>query len=169
MVVLLPDSGSRYLSKVYNDAWMQENQFLEPPVRLSLPQIIALKPRDLGLIAVRSDATIGAAIELMRTHGISQVPVLASDNGGQVLGSLSETHLLELLLKNSEAWHHNVLEFMDTPLPEVPETAPLDEMTRRLAGCSAVLVRRGDGSLSIVTKSDLLFTLFHAERESEGR
>jgi len=169
MVVILPDSGSRYLSKVYNDTWMRENQYLDPPVRLSLAQVMAQKPRSLGLVAVRSDATIGSAIELMRTHGISQVPVLASDNGGQILGSLDETHLLELLLKNSEAWHHKVLEFMEAPLEEVPESTPLEAMTRRLQGCQAVLVRRGDGSLSIVTKSDVLFTLFHAERENVGR
>ena len=168
MVVILPDSGSRYLSKIFNDAWMQENQYLEPPVRLSLAQVVAQKPRGLGLIAVRSDATIGAAIELMRAHGISQVPVLASDAGGQVLGSLDETHLLELLLKNAEAWHHNVLEFMEAPLPEVPDSTPLEELTRRLTACAAVLVRREDGALTIVTKSDLLFTLFRAERESEG-
>jgi predicted transcriptional regulator len=169
MVVILPDSGSRYLSKLYNDAWMRENQYLDAPVRLSLAQVIAHKPRGLGLIAVRSGATIGSAIELMRAHGISQVPVLPSDGPGQgsdtVLGSLDETHLLELLLQNAEAWHHNVLEFMEAPLPEVPEATPLDELTRMLESCAAVLVRRADGSLSIVTKSDLLFTLFHAERE----
>ena len=169
MVVILPDSGSRYLSKIYNDAWMRENQYLDAPVRLSLAQVIAHKPRGLGLIAVRSGATIGSAIELMRAHGISQVPVLPSDGPGQgsdtVLGSLDETHLLELLLQNAEAWHHNVLEFMEAPLPEVPEATPLDELTRMLESCAAVLVRRADGSLSIVTKSDLLFTLFHAERE----
>jgi len=168
MVVLLPDSGSRYLSKVYNDAWMRENQYLDAPVRLTLAQVTAQKPRGMGLIAVRSDATIGAAIELMRAHGISQVPVLASDREGEVLGSLDETHLLELLLQNSQAWHQNVLQFMEAPLPEVPDTTELEEITRRLAGCSAVLVRRGDGALSIVTKSDLLFTLFHAEREGDG-
>jgi cystathionine beta-synthase len=168
MVVLLPDSGSRYLSKVYNDAWMRENQYLDAPVRLTLAQVVAQKPRSMGLIAVRSDATIGAAIELMRAHGISQVPVLASDQDSQVLGSLDENHLLELLLKNSEAWHQSVLQFMEAPLPEVLEATPLDEITRQLAGSSAVLVRRGDGTLSIVTKSDLLFTLFRAEREGEG-
>jgi cystathionine beta-synthase len=168
MVVLLPDSGSRYLSKIYNDAWMRENQYLDAPVRLTLAQVVAQKPRSMGLIAVRSDATIGAAIELMRTHGISQVPVLASDRESQVLGSLDENHLLELLLKNAEAWHQTVFQFMEPPLGEVPESTPLEEITRRLAGCSAILVRNTDGTLSIITKSDLLFTLFRAERGAEA-
>jgi predicted transcriptional regulator len=168
MVVLLPDSGSRYLSKIYNDAWMRENQYLDAPVRLTLAQVVAQKPRSMGLIAVRSDATIGAAIELMRTHGISQVPVLASDRESQVLGSLDENHLLELLLKNAEAWHQTVFQFMEPPLGEVPESTPLEEITRRLAGCSAILVRNTDGTLAIVTKSDLLFTLFRAERGAEA-
>jgi len=167
VVIILPDSGSKYLSKIYNDNWMKENQFLDPPVQLSTREILAEKGRDHAqLISVSSDATIGQSIELMRSHGISQVPVIAE---GQCLGRLDEAHLLQLLLTNAEAWNHNALEFMDEPFPEIAENTPLAELAELLGGKEqAVMVRRGDASLSILTKSDLIFTLFRAEKASQS-
>ncbi len=163
IVVLLPDSGSRYLSKIYNDAWMKENQFLDAPVHLNTSQILAEKGERSELISVSSDATIREAIELMRSHGISQLPVISD---GAILGALDENHLLQLLLNNAEAWHHNVLEFMEAPFPEVAEDVQVEELISLLGReTQAILVRRGDGALSIVTKSDLIFTLLKAERE----
>jgi predicted transcriptional regulator len=163
MVVILPDSGSRYLSKIYNDAWMKENQFLDAPVKLKTTQIILEKGERSKLIYVSSDATIGEAIDLMHAHGISQLPVIAD---GEILGGLDENHLLQLLLKNSEAWHHNVLEFMEPPFPEVQEDAPVDDLVSILGqDAQAILVRQKGGDLSIITKSDLIFTLLKAEKE----
>ena len=167
MVIILPDSGSKYLSKIYNDNWMKENQFLDPPVQLSTREILAEKGRDHAqLISVSSDATIGQSIELMRSHGISQVPVIAE---GQCLGRLDEARLLQLLLTNAEAWNHNAVEFMDEPFPEIAENTSLAELAELLGGKEqAVMVRRGDASLSILTKSDLIFTLFRAEKASQS-
>jgi cystathionine beta-synthase len=163
IVVLLPDSGSRYLSKLYNDNWMKENQYLDPPVALDIREIVAEKSRETqALLSVPSEATIGQAIELMRGHGISQVPVIAQ---GRCLGRLDEARLLQVLLSNAEAWNHNVVEFMDAPYPEIAEQTPLSELARLLSGREqAVMVRRADGSLTILTKSDLIFTLFRAEQ-----
>ncbi len=167
VVIILPDSGSKYLSKIYNDNWMKENQFLDPPVQLSTREILAEKARDHAqLISVSLDATIGQSIELMRSHGISQVPVIAE---GQCLGRLDEARLLQLLLTNAEAWNHNAVEFMDEPFPEIAENTPLAELAELLGGKEqAVMVRRGDASLSILTKSDLIFTLFRAEKASQS-
>ncbi|MEE8395856.1 MAG: pyridoxal-phosphate dependent enzyme [bacterium] len=163
LVVLLPDSGSRYLSKIYNDAWMKENQYLDAPVFLDTSQILAEKGERSELVSVSSDATIGEAIELMRTHAISQLPVISD---GQILGALDENSLLSLLLSNAEAWHHNVLEFMQEPFPVVSEDTPVDDLLAMLGQQgAAVLISRRDGGLSIVTKSDLLFTLLRAEKE----
>jgi len=163
IVVILPDSGSRYLSKVYNDNWMKENQYLEPPVQLKLEQILAEKNRELPtLISVPADATLREAIELMRANGISQVPVI---EGGQCLGRLDEARLLQALLSDAEAWHRSVVQYMDDPYPEIGEQAPLAELAGLLGGKEqAVMVRRQDASLAILTKSDLIFTLFKAEQ-----
>ncbi|NIP74139.1 MAG: CBS domain-containing protein, partial [Gammaproteobacteria bacterium] len=167
IVVLLPDSGSKYLSKIYSDVWMKEHQYLDPPVQLNIREILAEKATDTKeLIAVPSEATIGQAIELMRGHGISQVPVIAE---GRCLGRLDEARLLQLLLTNSEAWHHNVVEFMGEPYPEISEETPLAELAELLGGPEqAVMVRGSDSGLSILTKSDLIFTLFKAEKAGIG-
>jgi cystathionine beta-synthase len=166
VVVLLPDSGSRYLSKIYNDNWMKEHQFLEPPLRMNVGQILAQKDAITAtLIAVKSDATIGHAIEVMRSHAISQIPVLAADNPRQVLGSVDENRLLNVLLRNSNAWDHNVLEFMDAPFPRVPEDATTDQLATLLGNAPAVMVERRDGTRTLLTKSDLLFSLLNAEKQ----
>jgi cystathionine beta-synthase len=168
VVVLLPDSGSRYLSKLYNDDWMKENQYLDPPVELTIEDVLAEKGREQSpLVTIASDATIGQAIELMRRHGFSQLPVLGE---GQCLGRLDEARLLQILLSNAEAWNHNVLQFMDDPYPEVAEDTPLSRLAELLSGkAQAVMVRRNDASLSILTKSDLIFTLFKAEKAGTAR
>jgi cystathionine beta-synthase len=166
VVVLLPDSGSRYLSKIYNDNWMKEHQFLEPPMRMNVGQILAQKDAITAtLIAVKSDATIGHAIEVMRSHAISQIPVLAADNPRQVLGSVDENRLLNVLLRNPNAWDHNVLEFMDAPFPRVPEDATTDQLANMLGNAPAVMVERRDGTRTLLTKSDLLFSLLNAEKQ----
>jgi cystathionine beta-synthase len=165
VVVLLPDSGSRYLSKIYNDNWMKEHQFLEPPLKMSVAQILAQKDAiTAALIAVKSDATLGHAIEVMRAHAISQIPVLAAENPRQVLGSVDENRLLNVLLRNPNAWDHNVLEFMDAPFPRAPEDAALEQLAGLLENAPAVMVERRDGTRTLLTKSDLLFALLNAER-----
>ena len=168
IVTILPDSGSNYLSKVYNDDWMRENQYLESPVRLTTGDVLSQKDSDQrDLIYVSSDATIGEAIELMREHSISQLPVIAD---GEILGGLGERYLLKLLLSNSEAWHHNVLEFMEDPFPVVSEDTPVDDLASYLEDrVQALIIERNDGGQTIVTKSDLIFTLLKAERENAAR
>ena len=95
-VVLLPDSGSRYMSKIYNDAWMEENGYLEPTSRLgTVRELIHSQPKSEPII-VDSDVSVHEAIGLMRLHGISQLPVLKS---GKVVGVLHEKRLLEEALK----------------------------------------------------------------------
>ena len=82
---------------------------------------------------------------------------------------VDEARLLQLLLTNAEAWNHNAVEFMDEPFPEIAENTPLAELAELLGGKEqAVMVRRGDASLSILTKSDLIFTLFKAEKASQS-
>jgi len=74
-----------------------------------------------------------------------------------------------VLLSDSEAYNRNVVEFMDEPYPEVPESAPLAELAHLLGGrMQAIMVRRQDASLAILTKSDLIFTLFKAEQAGAG-
>ena len=94
------------------------------------------------------------------------MPVVAE---GNCLGRLDEARLLQTLLANAEAWNHNVVEFMERPFPEVAEDTPLLRLAELLGGDQAVMVRRADASLAILTKADLIFTLLKAERGNQGR
>src|SRR5215475_4722231 len=98
VVVIIPDSGTRYLSKIYNDNWMRENQFLEPRVKVSAGQVVQDKQRRAEkLVSVPLGITVEQAVNLMREHDISQVPVI---EGGEVVGSMSETRILEILVSD---------------------------------------------------------------------
>ncbi len=95
-VVLLPDSGSRYLSKIYNDKWMEEQGFTEPAVNLgSVRDVIARSPLKAP-VTVSEDVSVAEAIGQLKLHGISQLPVTRA---GQVVGMLHEKTLLEQALR----------------------------------------------------------------------
>jgi cystathionine beta-synthase len=97
IVVILPDSGSRYLSKFYDEKWMRENGFLEPVWNeTSLSEILAAKSLD-GLITSKTDDSMMDIIALLKEHDISQVPVLRPD--GTLAGLVTEVDLLKHMLK----------------------------------------------------------------------
>ena len=169
VVILLPDSGFRYLSKTYNDEWMRRNGFLETAPTLTVDQVLAARARPDAVIAVGPDATLAEAIEAMTAHGISQVPVL---DAGEVVGALSERGVLGRLIADPDARDQPVRDAMDAPLAIVPRAAPLDHLTAHLDGdAGAVLVHAdpgGDGAADapayqIVTRSDLIAALARAK------
>jgi cystathionine beta-synthase len=152
VVVLMPDSGFRYLSKTYNDAWMRNNGFLDTPVQIRAGSLRS----DRSLVAASPDDTLGAAIDRMVLHGISQIPVL---DGGDVVGSMTESVVLSRLVTDPQARNHPVRENMGAPLPVVEPDLPLEGLTRLLSEApGAVLLRTGD-SFQIITKSDLIEAL----------
>ena len=162
VVILLPDSGFRYLSKTYDDEWMRRNGFLETTPTLTVGQVLAARPREDGVIAVAPADTLAQAIETMTEHGISQVPVM---DGGDVVGSLSERGVLGRLIASPEARDQPVAEVMAEPLPVVSGTVHLDHLTATLdGGAGAVLVEDETGT-HIVTRSDLIAALARAGRE----
>ncbi|MDT0633022.1 cystathionine beta-synthase [Rubrivirga sp. S365] len=167
VVVLLPDSGFRYLSKTYNDEWMRRNGFLQEPAALTLDGVLAARKRLDPVIAVAPTAPLSEAIGVMTEYGISQVPVI---EGGAVVGSLSERGVLDRLLSDPDAREHAVRDVMGDPLPVVDRTVPLDRLTATLDGASAVLVAddapagAGAPAFHIVTRSDLISALAQAGR-----
>ena len=157
VVVIIPDSGTRYLSKIYNDNWMKENQFLEPPIQVRAGQVVREKVRRTKeLVFVPLGVTVEDAVNLMREHDISQLPVI---EGGQVVGSLSEARILDILVSNATARTRPVVEYMEKPFPVVSDDASLTEVAQQMhREFSAVLVKHKDG-FDIITKSDLIFFL----------
>jgi len=160
VVVIMPDGGYRSLGKTYNDVWMQEHGFLEEGDTLTAAALIEQRPARADgtrLVSVSADTTLADAIDLMREHAISQVPVTEA---GEVVGSLIEQEILRWLIEDPDARGHLVRDRMGPPFPIVEGSSPVQEFAGRLGGdCPAVLVRRGDGELSILTRSDLIGTL----------
>jgi len=165
IVVIIPDSGTRYLSKIYNDNWMRENQFLEPRIKVSAAQVVHDKQRrSEKLVAVPLGITVDQAVNLMREHGISQVPVIES---GEVVGSISETRILDILVSDPMAKMKPVAEYMEKPFPVISEHATIEEVAHNMDHRSAaVLVRRG-ADFDIITKSDLIFFLTRQKGEKK--
>jgi cystathionine beta-synthase len=163
IVLIIPDSGTRYLSKIYNDNWMRENQFLEHQLKLSAGQVVQDKQRrSENLVSVPLGITVEQAVNLMREHNISQVPVI---EGGQVVGGMSETRILETLVSDPLAKTKPVAEYMEKPFPVISEDASIEEIAHRLdPRTPAILVKRA-GGFDIITKSDLIFFLTRQKGE----
>ena len=170
IVVVLPDSGKSYLSKIYNDSWMLEHGFIDRPgTAARIGSLVSDKRKHAGgipdLIAVPAHAKVGAAIELLQQYGISQVPVAKSDHPddlSEIVGSIRERTLLERVIRDRDAIERDVIEVMDPPLPVVQSTAGVEEMFADLSrGAEAIVVSDGPRPQAVLTRADLLEFLAH--------
>lgn len=171
VVVLLPDSGFRYLSKTYNDTWMRDHGFLERRPDLTVDHVLDVRRKRAPVLAVSPDDTLGYAIQGMTERGISQMPVIEGD---EVVGSLTETVILNRLIERPDAREQPVREVMGEPFPIVPRALHLEHLSAYLeGGTGAVLVEPDPpGSATayeIITKSDLISALAGAGRSGNGR
>ncbi|MBK9710927.1 MAG: cystathionine beta-synthase [Kouleothrix sp.] len=148
VVVLLPDSGSRYLSKIFDDNWMRENGFLESS---TVGDLIAARPREV--ISAGEDTSIEAAIRQMKTHGISQLPVV--DDAGRLHGIIGESDLLDYLLSGG-AMDHTIADLHAHEVATVDPEMPLDELTPIFGRSQAAVVLQGGQVVGIVTKIDVI-------------
>ena len=166
VVVLLPDSGFRYLRKTYNDDWMRNHGFLERQPDLTVDQVLTARKQERVVIAVAPTDTLGDAIGRMAESGISQLPVIED---GKVVGSLTETIILNRLIEQPSAREEAVRDVMRDPFPIVPRSLHLDHLSSYLEqGSGAVLVEPTAGNTyEIITKSDLISAL--AGRGGNGR
>jgi cystathionine beta-synthase len=169
VVVLLPDSGRNYLSKLYNDEWMRNNGLL--PTTGSSTRIDLLladrhhAPDRPSVIVARTTERVGDAIERLQAYGVSQLPVSERAEGDEVaglVGSINEKGLLDRAYRDPSVVDRTVGELMDPPLPLVDAAATLDEAFALLSdAASGLVVVRGGRPIGIVTKLDLLEYLAH--------
>ena len=157
VVTILCDTGERYLSKVFNDEWLRENQFLEAE-RVTVGSLVAAKDSGaLALISVAPQATVRQALNLMSTYNVSQLPVLDGSDG---VGAVSEQVLMAKALESPAVLDRSVREVMDSPFPVVDGESPVQRLTALLSReTPAVLVRRNGKIDGIVTRYDLLHQL----------
>ena len=154
IVTILCDTGERYLSKLYNDEWMRENQLLDTE-RGTLMHVLGRKESETpALVSTAPGAPVRQALGLMTLHDVSQLPVMEGDN---CVGSVSDWSLSQKSLENPKLLDATVSEVMDSPFPMVASDQPIESVVKLLSKSNpAVLVRR-DGSIDgIVTRSDML-------------
>jgi cystathionine beta-synthase len=156
VVVLLPDSGSRYLSKVFDDKWMRENGFLDALWSEStLREALAAKPSPELITANREDS-IAAVVALMKQHDISQVPVLNGDSS--LVGMVTEVDLLKYMLE-SGAGHspdEDIAAILQPARAVYPADTPLGDVLQAFVEGHVILVTEGGKPVGILTKIDLL-------------
>jgi cystathionine beta-synthase len=167
-VVLLPDGGRSYLSKLYNDEWMRVNGLLATTgAVVRVAELLGDHHHDRmpDLVLVRTTQRVGDAIALLQEFGISQLPVSEDSEGSAVVGivgSITERGLLERAFRDPSVVERTVGEVMDPPLPLVEASATLDDAFALLSGGAPALVAvHGERPAGIVTKLDLLEFLSH--------
>jgi cystathionine beta-synthase len=173
VVVLLPDSGRNYLSKLYNDEWMRNNSLMATTGEATrIDALLADRHHAASrppVVVARTTERVGDAIATLQAYGISQLPVSEEPDGDDVVGlvgSISEKGLLDRAFRDPSVVDRTVGEVMDPPLPLVEASASLDEAFAMLSGASALVVRRGERPIGVVTKLDLLEYLAHHPRAS---
>jgi cystathionine beta-synthase len=167
VLTILPDSGRSYLSKFLDDNWMIEHGFLErsapaPTVRELLRVKVDETP---ALVTISAHQKVAEAIDLMERYSISQLPVVRDgevSSLADVIGSLQDRALLDLVFKNADALHEDVAVAMQGPLTAVDADASVDEIVTALTGgTNAVVVADSGKPVGVVTRSDLLDYLAH--------
>jgi len=154
VVAALPDTGERYLSKLYSDEWMRENQLLDAD-RTSLGQVLRSKPDHKGdIVSVTGGQTVRQALRLMHLHDVSQLPVM---DGANCIGSVSDWSLSAKSLDDTKLLDVTLSQIMDPPFPTVEDGQAADTVAKLLSKSNpAVLVRTNGKVTGIVTRSDLL-------------
>jgi cystathionine beta-synthase len=154
MVILLPDHGTRYLAKVYNDQWMKDHGFLETRSFGTARDIIMQRKGEDNLITVNKSAKVSQAILMFNREGIDQIPV--TDNG-HFVGSITSSSILEKIIQDPQLQHKHVSDVMDKPMLFIAPDSTLDVLSSLLnKDNKAVLIRDSDERVHIITQHDVL-------------
>lgn len=156
VIVLLPDHGTRYLGKVYNDSWMADHGFIDS-TQLTASDILARKEGKGQLVSLVSTQPLGEALTIMRNKSISQIPV-SHDN--EIIGSLNETRILNAILDDPSLKEKAISHVMSDPLPFVLPSTRIEILSKLITrDTPAVLVKQEDGGVDIISKFDLINVL----------
>jgi cystathionine beta-synthase len=152
VVVLLHDSGSRYVGKMYNDDWMRERGFLEEEI-LTAKDLVK-NHDDKPLVSVFAEELVSHAIAKMRKFGISQIPVM-KDN--QFVGSIDDSVIYQTLVDQPELRDAPISSIMGAAFPIVKSGTQVDELCKLInKNTPAVLVESDSGAMHIVTRYDII-------------
>jgi cystathionine beta-synthase len=167
IVVILPDTGRNYLSKVYSDPWLLQYGLLDRPEVLRVEQVLGGRHGDVPpFVTVNARDKVRQAIDVLQEYGISQAPVVRepSDDVTQVVGSIQERALLDRIFRDPDALQAEVAQVMGPPIPMVEARDPVEVAIAELHRAPAILVSASGRALGVLTRSDFLEFLAHRPR-----
>jgi cystathionine beta-synthase len=160
VVVLLPDGGRGYLSKIFSDTWMADYGFLEQEGGTTVLDVLKGKTGDTpSLVHGHPNETVREAIDILREYGVSQMPVVRAEppvTAGEVVGSVSERALLDALFEGRASLADALEPHMDAPLPIIGSGEPVTAAVAALGGADALLVHVDGKPAGVITRQDLL-------------
>jgi cystathionine beta-synthase len=167
VVVLFPDTGRNYLSKLYSDSWMLQYGLLDRPEVIRVEEVLAARRGPMPtLVTIGAREKVRQAVDRLQEFGISQAPVVRDESQevSAFVGSVREASLLDRIFRDPDSLQADVAEVMAPPFPMVEFDAPLEMAFAELQTGPAVIVAKMGEALGILTRADLLEFLAHRER-----
>ena len=168
VVVLLPDGGRGYLTKIYNDEWMADFGFLDASGETTIGDVLARKDGATpAFVHVHPTETVREAVDILREYAVSQMPVVKAEPpvmAAEVIGSVSERDLLDALFAGRAQLADPLERHMSPPLPSVGAGEPVGAAVQALESAGAVVVLDDGKPTGVVTRQDLLGFLSSAAR-----
>jgi cystathionine beta-synthase len=165
VVVILPDTGRNYLSKLYSDTWLLQYGLTDRPEVIRVEEVFQTKGGNIpAVVTVKAHDKVRQAIDVLQEFSISQAPVVRDERNGDVsgfVGSIRENALLDRIFRDPDALQADVAEVMGPPIGMVEFDAPLDVAFEAMQSGPALLVVKGGHALGVLTRSDLLEFLAH--------
>jgi cystathionine beta-synthase len=164
IVVIFPDTGRNYLSKLYSETWMLQYGFVERPEAQHVDEVLGEKGVEVPeVVSIGAHEKVRHAIDTLQQYGISQAPVSREDGNevSSIVGSIRERALLDRIFRDPDALQADVAEVMGPPLPLVERDDPVEVAFEQLQQAPAVVVASNGRSVGVLTRSDLLEFLAH--------
>ena len=166
VVVIFPDTGRNYLSKLYSDTWLLQYGFLERREVIRVEEVLGAKDQEMpSLVTIGAHDRVRQAIDRLQEFDISQAPVVRDDGSevSQFVGSIRERTLLDRIFRDPDSLQASVAEVMAPPFPMVEFDEPLEVAFSELQTAPAVVVTKRGDTLGVLTRSDLLDFLAHRQ------
>ena len=155
MVVVMPDSGRGYMSKIFNDEWMHANGFLEDERRKdTVGDVLRTKEPLPPMITVTEVQTVKEALDLLRRFEISQLPVTRGTN---VVGSINDVAVMQAVFDHADIMHKPVVEVMGRAFPTLEHDVEVTVAYKLLTMANSAIVVTEDGNpVGVVTRQDII-------------
>jgi cystathionine beta-synthase len=154
LVVIMPDSGRGYMSKIFNDEWMRTNGFLGEDRRTETVGDVLRAKSTTPMITVSGDEPVKDALDLLRRYEISQLPVV---RGHEIIGSINDVAVMQAVFDHADMMHKPVREVMGRPFPTLEGSVEIDRAYKMLTLANpAIVVLDGERPVGVVTRQDII-------------